>query len=128
MPPLAAPFVLFACGHIPTVGTAAVVTSTVIVQVVAGFTICRPATVIVPDPAAAVTDPPVQVPPTFGTAATTRPAGRLSTKLNASVGLPAGCVTVNVSVVVPPIPIEAGLNAFVIAGTAEVTDTQVDPL
>ena len=94
-----------------------VVTGTVIVHDVAGLTTCPPATVIVLDPAAAVTEPPVQVPPT-APEPTTRPAGRVSVKENVCVGLPAGTASVNVSVVVSPMAIEAGLKALVSTGTA----------
>ena len=48
----------------PIVGVAEVVTDTMIVQDVAGLTIWRPATTMLPLPAAAVTVPPVQVPVT----------------------------------------------------------------
>jgi hypothetical protein len=119
---LALPLVLLACGQVPVVGVGVVVTSTVIVQVVAGFTIWRLATVIVLAPPVAVTVPPEQVPPTFGVAAIRKPAGRVSVKLKVCVGLPAGCDTVNVSVAVPP-TVKAPLKALLSVGVAAVTVT-----
>ncbi len=122
---LALPFVLLACGQVPTVGDGADVTSTVIVQLVAGLTIWRPATLIVPLPAVAVIDPPEQVPPTVDGEATTIPAGKVSVKLKVCVGLPLGCVTVNVSVCVPP-TVSAPANALFTDGTACVTTRLAD--
>src|SRR5688572_24642283 len=76
------------------------VTSTVTVQVegvavLAGTVL--PFTVMMLVPATAVTLPPVHVPPTFGTAATCKPAGKVSVKLTVCAGLlGAGLVSVNV--------------------------------
>jgi uncharacterized metal-binding protein len=112
-------FVLAATGHAAVLGVAEFVIGTVIVQEVP--VIWRPATVMVLVPAVAVTVPLAHVPPT-APAPTARPEGNVSVKLNVCVGLLAGCVTVNVRVEgVPPIVIEAGANAFVIAGVAAVT-------
>jgi hypothetical protein len=96
------PLVLLACGHVPTVGVAAVVMPTVIVHEVAGFTICRLVTVMVLEPATAVTVPPEHVPPTVDGLATTKPEGKVSVKLKVCVGFPVGCCTVNDRVCVPP--------------------------
>ena len=72
-------------------------------------------------PAVAVTVPPLHVPP-VPPAAMVRPAGKVSVKLKVCVGLPAGCVTVKVSVDgAPPIVIEVGENAFVRDGIAALT-------
>ena len=72
-------------------------------------------------PAVAVTVPLVHVPPT-APAPTASPDGNVSVNENVCVGLPAGCVTVNVSVEgVPPIVIVEGENAFVSEGVAAVT-------
>src|SRR6185436_19724168 len=89
VPRLPLPLVLLACGHTPTVGLAAVVTSTVNVQLVAGLVIWLLVMVMLPLPATAVREPPpsVQVPPTLGVAAITRPVGNVSVKLNVCVGL-----------------------------------------
>jgi hypothetical protein len=78
-----------ASAHTPTVGPAAVVIGTMIVQVVSGLTICLAATTIFPLPAVAVTEPPVQVPETAAPLATS-PAGNVSVKEKVWVGLPAG--------------------------------------
>jgi hypothetical protein len=122
MPEICAlPLVLFAAGHVPTVGAAAVVTGTVIVHEVAGATTWRAATVIVLLPAVAVTLPPVHVPPA-PPLASTRPAGSVSVKLKVCVGLPVGCETVNVSVAVPP-TVSAPEKALFNVGTAAVTAT-----
>ena len=120
MPVIAAvPLVLAATGHAAVLGVVDAVTGTVIVHEVPA--IWRPATVIVFVPALAVTVPPEQVPP-VPPEAIVRPAGRLSVKLNVCVGLPAGCVTVKVSVDgAPPMAIEVGENAFVSDGVAAVT-------
>jgi hypothetical protein len=51
-----------------------------------------------------------------------RPEGSVSVKLKVCVGLPAGCVTVKVSVdAAPPIVIEVGENALVRDGVAALT-------
>jgi hypothetical protein len=115
------PFVLPAAGHVETVGVAALVMGTVIVHEVAGATTWREATVMVLLPAVAVTLPPEHVPP-VAPLPTTRPAGSVSVKLTVCVGLPAGCETVNVSVVEPPTvkPPEKALSSV---GTAAVTAT-----
>jgi hypothetical protein len=115
------PLVLFAAGHTETVGAAAVVTGTVIVQEVAGLTTWRLATVIVFVPAVAVTEPLEHVPP-VAPAPTTRPAGSVSVKLKVCVGFPVGCVTVKVSVVVPPTA-RAAEKALLRLGVAAVTAT-----
>jgi hypothetical protein len=117
------PFVLLASGQLPIVGAAAVVTSTVMVQVVAGFTIWRLVTTIVWASALAVTPPPVHVPPTFGTAATLSPEGKVSVKLNDCVGLVAGWEIVKTNCVVPPTG-SAAANALLSVGTAAATVTQ----
>ena len=119
------PLVLLACGHVPTVGDAAVVTRTVIVQAVAGLTICRLVTVIVPLPAVAVTLPPLQVPPTVDGLATTSPGGRESVKLKVWVGFPFGWLTAKDRVVVPPTVSEAP-NVLLTTGTAWVTTRLAD--
>jgi hypothetical protein len=112
-------FVFAAIGHVVVLGVAEAVIGTVIVQLAP--VICRPAMVIVLVPAVAVTAPPVQVPPA-PPAAMVRPEGSVSVKLKVCVGLPAGCVTVKVSVDgAPPIVIEVGENALVSAGVAAVT-------
>jgi hypothetical protein len=116
----ALPLVFAAAGHVLAVGVADTVTGTVIVQEVAGLTTWRPATLIVLEPAVAVTVPPVHVPPT-APAATARPAGSVSVKLNACVGLFAGCETVNVSVVEPPPIVSAPPKALFSDGVAAVT-------
>jgi hypothetical protein len=111
--------VFAATGHAAVLGVAEAVMGTVMVQLAP--VICRPAIVIVFVPAVAVTVPPVQLPP-VPPAAMVRPEGSVSVNENACVGLPAGCVTVKVSVDGdPPIVIEAGENAFVSAGVAAVT-------
>ena len=69
------------------------------------------------DAATAVTEPPLQVPPRVEGDATTSPAGNVSAKLNVCVGLPFGCVTVNVTVWVPP-TVRAPENALLTTGTA----------
>lgn len=114
---LLVPFVLLACGQVPTVGAAAFATRTVMVQEVAGLTICRLVTVIVPLPAVAATLPPLQVPPTVEGEATTKPAGKVSAKLNVCVGLPLGWLTVKVRVCVPP-TVNAPANVLLTVGTA----------
>src|SRR6202008_4237892 len=78
-----------------------------------------PPMVTVPFPAAAVmVGAPPQLFTTFGTAAITTPAGRLSLKVSeVRAGDPAGLVTVKVSVEVWPTPIVAAANALVNAGT-----------
>src|SRR5207249_1596141 len=120
--------VRLASGHVP-VCSGTLVTSTVIVQldalaVLAGTT--RFVTVMVVPPAAAVTDPPVHVPPTFGFVAIWSLLGSVSVKLTVCAGLnAAGFVTVNVSVAVPPMVIADGLNALFRLGTSGVTVTQL---
>jgi hypothetical protein len=119
--PVMAPaaLVLAATGHAAVLGVADAVIGTVIVHE-APLT-WRPATVIVLVPAVAVTVPPVQVPP-VPPAAMVSPDGSVSVKENVCVGLPAGCVTVKVSVEgAPPIVIEVGENAFVRDGIAALT-------
>jgi hypothetical protein len=112
-------FVLAATGHAAVFGVADAVTGTVIVQL--GPAIWRLETVMRLVPAVAVTVPPAQVPP-VPPAAMVRPEGNVSVKLKVCVGLPAGCVTVNVSVDgAPPIVIEVGENAFVSDGVAAAT-------
>ncbi len=111
-----ASLVLPTTGHVPTTGVPADVTGTVIVQVVAGFTTCRFVTVIVLEPAAAATEPPVHVPPAAPPVATS-PAGSVSVNENVCVGLLAGTVSVKVSVEVPPTATDVGLKAFVSTGT-----------
>ena len=112
-------FVLAATGHAAVLGVTETVTGTVIVQLVP--VIWRPAIVIVFVPAVAVTVPPEQVPPA-PPAAIVRPDGNVSVKLKLCVGLPAGCVTVNVSVDgAPPMVIEVGENALVSDGVAAAT-------
>jgi hypothetical protein len=118
----AVPLVFAAAGHVEAVGVADVVIGTVIVQVAAGLTTWRFATVIVLEPAVAVTVPPEHVPPT-APLPTTRPAGNVSVKLKVCVGLPEGCDTVNVRVVVPP-TVRPPENALSSAGTAAATLTQ----
>ena len=105
--------------HAPTVGAAAVVTSTKSVQVCAGLVIWLLVNVIVLVPATAVRDPPpkVQVPPKLFGVAITRPAGNVSVKLNVCVGLVAGCVTVNVRRLVPPTT-RLVANTLLTVGTA----------
>jgi hypothetical protein len=112
--------VLAATGQAAVLGVADVVTGTVIVQLVAGFTIWKLAAVIVAVPAVAVSVPTVHVPP-VAPLPTTRPAGSVSVKLKVCVGLLAGCVTVKVSVVAPPTVSTVGEKAFVSAGAAAFT-------
>ena len=112
----AAPLVLLASGHAPSVGVPEVVTGTVIVHVTAGLTIWRLVTVMVLEPAPAVTEPPLHVPPAAPPVAT-NPAGKVSVNEKVCVGLPAGTVSVKVSVVVPPTAIAVGANALVSTGT-----------
>src|SRR5450631_4314241 len=100
---------------------AALVTSTLTVQVeapTAAFT-PLPAMVKVPVPAVAVmVGAPPQLLTTFGTAAITTPAGRMSLKVSAErAGEPTGFVTVKVRVEVCPTPTVVGANALVSAGT-----------
>src|SRR5258706_13698064 len=73
----------------------------------------------VPVPAAAVTvGAPPQLFTTFGTAAMTRLAGRVSVKVSPGrAGEPAGVVIVKVSVLVWPTPTVVGAKALVSAGT-----------
>ena len=121
---LAAALVLLAVpGQAPTVGVVAVVMSTVMLQLVWALVMVRLATVMVPLPAVAVTLPPTQLPPTFGVAAITSPDGSVSTKLTVWVGLLAGCVSVKVSVLVPPTAMLAGLKALLNTGVAAITVT-----
>ena len=91
------PFVLAACGHAPTVGTATVATATVMVQV--PLILFLDATVMVFAPAVAVTVPPVHVPPVTLGVATRRPTGKVSVKLTAMGDV---LITEKVSVAVPP--------------------------
>ena len=120
VPVIAAVALVFAAtGHAAVLGVAEAATETVIVHVAP--VICRPAIVIVFVPAVAVTVPPEQVPPA-PPAAIVRPDGNVSVKLKLCVGLPAGCVTVNVSVDgAPPMVIEVGENALVSDGVAAAT-------
>ncbi len=118
----ALPLVLATCGQTPSAGVPDVVMLTVMVQVVCALVIVRPATVITLAPAVAVTLPPVQVPPTTDGVAITRPAGKVSVKLNAWVGLPAGWLTANVSVCVLP-TINIPPNVLPKVGTAGLTVT-----
>jgi hypothetical protein len=106
----------------PVVGVAEVVTGTMMVQLVSGLTIWRPATTMLPLPATAVTVPPVQVPVTAAPLAT-KPAGKVSVNVNVCVGLLAGCVTVNVKLVLPPTT-RSPLNTLFTVGTAGFTVTQ----
>jgi hypothetical protein len=111
--------VFAATGHAAVLEVAEAVTGTVMVQL-APVT-WRPAMVIVFVPAVAVTVPPVQVPP-VPPAAMVRPDGSVSVNENVCVGLPAGCVTVKVSVDgAPPMVIEVGENALVRVGVAAAT-------
>ena len=96
---------------------------TMMVQLVCPLVICRPLTVMLTELAVADTVPPVQVPVTAPPLAI-KPAGRLSVKLNVCVGLPAGCVMVNVRLLLPPTTMLVGENALVTAGTAGNTFTQ----
>src|SRR6185436_13707555 len=80
----------------------------------------RPATVMVLEPAVAVTVPLVHVPPT-APAPTARPAGSVSVKLKACAGFVAGCETVNVSVTGPPPIVSAPPKALSSDGVAAVT-------
>lgn len=74
---LALPLVLFTCGQLPNAGVELLVTGTMMVQVLAGFTIWRPATAMTLLPAVAVTVPPLQVPVTAPPLARS-PAGSVS--------------------------------------------------
>jgi hypothetical protein len=120
VPVIAAVALVFAAtGQAAVLGVAEAVIGTVIVQL-APVT-WRPETVIELVPAVAVTVPPVHVPP-VPPAAIVSPDGSVSVKLKVCVGLPAGCVTVKVSVEgAPPIVIEVGENALVSAGVAGFT-------
>ena len=112
-------FVFAATGQLAVLGVAECVTGTVIVQL-APLT-WRALTVIVLVPGVAVTVPPEQVPP-VPPAAIVRPEGSVSVKLNACVGLPAGCVNVKVRVDgAPPIVIDVGEKALVSDGVAGMT-------
>src|SRR5476649_2300954 len=100
---------------------AALVTSTLTVQVLAptaAFTPLPPM-VKVPAPATAVmVGAPPQLFTTFGTAAITTPAGSASLNVRfVRAGEPAGFATVKVSVEVWPTPTVVGANALVSAGT-----------
>ena len=81
-PILAVPLVLLATGQVPIVGEADVVTLTSMVQAVAGVTIWRPVTEMLPDAGVAVTVPPLQLPANPFGVAMTKPSGRVSVKLN----------------------------------------------
>src|SRR5512138_1671175 len=101
---------------------------TVTVHEVSPAPTCSPVTVIVPEPAVAVVAAAAfaQVPPTAFGVATTRPEGSVSTKPTLlTAGLPAGLVTVNVSVVTPPMLIVVGLNDLTTVGTSGMTTTQL---
>jgi hypothetical protein len=112
-------FVFAATGQAAVLGVAEAVTGTVIVQ--EAPVTWRALTVMVLVPAVAVTVPPVHVPP-VPPDAIVRPDGSVSVKENVCVGLPAGCVTVNVSVEgAPPIVIDVGENALVSDGVAAAT-------
>jgi hypothetical protein len=112
------PLVFAGTGHVPAVGVADTVTGTVIVQL-APVT-WRPATVMVLEPAVAVTVPAAHVPPTAPTP-TARPAGSVSVKLKVCVGFVAGCVTVKVSVTGAPPIVIAPPKALSRDGVAAVT-------
>ena len=119
------PLVLAAVpGQAPTVGVAEVVMSTEMVQVV-GVAVpaptCVPATAMLPLSATAVTVPPVQVLVTLGALATRKPAGKVSVKLTVCAELPAGLLTVKVSVLVPPTLMLVGLKALVRVGVKGLT-------
>ena len=75
------PLQSIACEQAPTVGDATVATATVMVQV--PLILFLEATVMVFEPAVAVTVPPVHVPPVTLGVATRSPAGRVSVKLTA---------------------------------------------
>jgi hypothetical protein len=111
----ALPFVLLAAGQAPVVGVAELVTGTVIVHEVP--VTWRLATVMALVPAVAVTVPPAHVPPA-PPLAMVRPAGSVSVKLKVCAGLPVGCDTVNVSVIVLPTvrPPEKTLSSVGTAG------------
>ena len=111
----AAPLVLVAIGQVPGVGAPAVVTGTMIVHVVAGFTIWSLVTTMVLEPAAAVTVPPLQVPVAAAPVAT-RPAGSVSVNEKVCVGLFAGTVSVKVRLLVAPTAIDPDANALVSTG------------
>src|SRR5512139_431062 len=92
------------------------VTSTVTVHEAWAAFIVAPVTVMTPVPAVAVTTPVPygQELVTFGVAAITTLAGRVSVKLMPDcAGLPAPLASVKVSVETPPWLIVAGANAFV---------------
>ena len=104
------------------------VMDTVTVQEDAPAGTCKLATVMAVPPAAAVVAATalVQVPPTAGGAAICSPDGNESTNPTlVSAGLPAGLVTVNVNVVVPPDWKVVGLNDLVSVGVSVVTVTQL---
>lgn len=91
--------------HAPTVGVSDDVIGTIMVHVaVAAIVLVVFATVITLVPAVAVTDAgsPTQVPETTLGVAMRKPAGRVSTKLNATDGFVAIWVTVKVKLVDPP--------------------------
>ncbi len=91
------------------------VTSTVIAHEACALFIVAPVTTIEPPPAAAATAPVPDghVVVTFGAAATTTLAGRLSVKpMPACAGLPAPLVSVKVKVDVPPWLMTLGANAL----------------
>src|SRR5512139_180718 len=107
------------------------VTSTVTVHEAWAAFIVAPVTVMTPVPAVAVTTP---VPDgqelvTFGVAAITTLAGRVSVKLMPDwAGLPAPFVSVKVSVETPPWLIVTGANAFASAGWTTDSVWLVTPL
>jgi hypothetical protein len=115
------PLVFAATGQVPALGVADAAIGTVIVH--EAPVTWRPATVMVLEPAVAVTAPPVQLPPT-APAPTASPAGRVSVKLKACVGLPAGCVTVNVNVIGAPPMVSPPENDLSRLGVAALTVTQ----
>ena len=118
-------FVKFACGQVP-VTPAALVTPSVMVQVVTPAAMSAPETVMVLIPAVAVRTkaaPPVlaQLPPNVAGEATTSPAGNVSVNPRSLVaGADAGFDIVNVSVDVSPLPISVGVNALVKPGCATI--------
>src|SRR5512139_2622618 len=107
------------------------VTSTDTVHEACAAFIVAPVTVIVPEPAAAVTTavPDGHELVTFGVAAMTTLAGKVSVKLMPDcAGFPAPFVSVKVRVEVPPWAIVAGVNALASEACVTVSVWLVTPL
>src|SRR5512142_3039697 len=107
---------------------AAFVTLTVTVHDDAPAGTCRLVVVMVPAPAVAAVAAAAlaQVPPTAAGVATRSPDGSVSTNPTfETAGAPAGLVTVNVSVVVPPSAVVVGLKDLLSVGVVDRTARQL---